>query len=123
MPSDQLWLDAKLEKAQQHALEQKIPLAAVTCILPDEYDQKLPNLRVLEVTLNRYDLPLIVLIGTEAATLPSLVKHTKPVYVYGHGGGTAAKQVDLKPHPYMWPGIVIKTNELKKIVDKDAYLC
>lgn len=123
MPSDQLWLDAKLEAAQQHALKEKIPLATVACILPEEYDQKLPNLLATEVLLSRYNLPLITLIGTEASTLPSLVKHTKPVHVYGHGGGLAGKRVDLKPHPYEWPGIVIKTDELKKIVDKNNYMC
>lgn len=123
IPSDRLWLDAKLEKAQRHALEQKVPLAAVTCILPDEYNYKLPSLQALELALHRYELPLIVLIGTEAATLPSLVKHTKPLHVYGHGGEPAGKRVDLRPHPYKWPGIVIKTDELKKIVDRDAYMC
>lgn len=123
MPSDQLWLDAKLEKAQQHALEQKAPLATVACILPDEYSQKLPSLKALEVALDRYQLPLIVLIGTEAATLPSLVRHTKPLHVYGHGGGPAGGRINLRHHPYKWPGIVIKTDELKKIVDKDAYMC
>lgn len=123
LPSDQLWCDPKLSVAQQHALKLKTPLAAVTCVLPDTYGEKLPSLRILEATLDRYQIPLIVLIGTEAATLPSLVKHTKPVHVYGHGGEPAGKSVDLKPHPYKWPGIVIRIDELKKIVDKEAYMC
>lgn len=123
IPAERLWIDAKLEKAQQHALEQRLPLAVITCILPKQYGGKLPMLQALETQLSRYQLPLIVLIGTEAATLPSLVKHAKPVHVYGHGGDAAGKRVTLQPHPYAWPGVVIKTGELKKIVDKNDYMC
>jgi hypothetical protein len=123
MPSDRLWLDAKLETAQQDALKQRLPLATVTCIVPEDYIQKLQQLHVIESQLEKYNIPLIVLIGTEATTLPSLVKHSKPVHVYGHGSERAGKPVSLQPHPHKWPGIVIKTDELKKIVDKDAYMC
>lgn len=123
MPHDRPWLDAKFETAQLDALKRKLPLAAVVCIEPEQYSGKLPYLQAIEKKLGEYGLPLIVLIGSEAKTLPSLVKHSRPTYVYGHGGGGAGGTVKLQNHPYKWPGIVIKTNELKIIVDKKDYMC
>lgn len=123
MPADKLWLDAKLEKAQQHALDEKVPLAVAACILPDEYDEKLVMLQMVEMQLAKHNIPLITLIGTEQGTLPPLVKHSQPIHVYGHGGGLLGGGIELQDHPYKWPGIVINAKELKKIVDKKAYMC
>lgn len=123
MPSEGLWLDPKFTVAQADALKQKLPLAAVTCIEPGEYSTKLTQLLILEKQLEKHEIPLIVLVGTEAATLPSLVKHTQPVYVYGHGGEGPGNSLVIKTHPYKWPGIVIKVKELAKIVDKNEYMC
>lgn len=123
MPHDRPWLDAKFEIAQQDALKRKLPLAVVICIEPEHYGDKLPYLQAIEKKLGEHGLPLIVLIGSEAKTLPALVKHSKPVHVYGHGGGMAGAAVKLQNYPYKWPGIVIKTSELKIIVDKKDYMC
>ena len=122
MPADRLYFDAKLEVAQQHALDEKLPLAAVTCVPPEQYVGSFMELKMLEMALAQKGIPLITLVGTEAATLPSLVKHTKPVHVYGQGDAPAG-QASLQSHPYKWPGVVIKTEELKKIVDKNEYMC
>lgn len=122
IPSDQLYFDAKLEEAQRHALGMKLPLAAVTCMPPERYTDSFIELKMLETALAQKGVPLITLVGTEAATLPSLVKHTKPVHVYGQGDGLAGR-ANLQEHPYKWPGVVIKTEELKKIVDKNEYMC
>ena len=121
MPADRVWLDAGFERAQADALKKRLPLAAVTCIPADIYTERLPMLQKLESTLEPYSVPLITLIGTEAATLPSLVKHARPVHVYGHKA--EGEMVKIVSHPYKWPGIVIKTDELKKIVDKNEYMC
>ncbi len=119
--ADKLWLEAGLERAQKDALVQRLPLAVVTCVEPEAFNTKLPYLQQLEKTLDSHNLPLIVLIGTQAATLPSLVKHARPVQVYGQGSG--AGNVALTRHPYAWPGVVIKTKELKVIVDNKNYMC
>jgi hypothetical protein len=123
LPADKLWLDGKLERAQRHALKEQLPLAAVTCIIPELYQEKLPSLQTLEGMLGRYNLPFLVLIGSEAETLPTLVKHVRPVHVYGHGGGRENIADKLQNHPYEWPGTVINTEQLKKMVDKNNHMC
>lgn len=123
LSADRLWLDSRLEEAQADAIKRQLPLAAVVCVKPEHYTEKLPQLQHIEMQLEKHGLPLIVLIGTEAATLPSLVKHARPAYVYGHGSETIGRPVKLARHPYAWPGVVIKTGELKQIVDKNTFMC
>lgn len=121
MPSDMIWLDSKLEKAQQHALKGKLPLAVVTCILPAQYSEMRLHLLSIETALSAYGIPFVILLGGEAQVLPTFVKNVRPVHVYGHGGDRSGS-VRLTPHPYKWLGSVIQTKELQKIVDKQTHM-
>ena len=119
LPSDKLWLDSKLEKAQRHALESKVPLAVVTCIRPDIYTEKHLLLASLEAALAPYNIPLIALLGSESDVLPDFVKSARPLHVYGHGGGGPGP-VRLVDHPYAWSKNVIPVDQLQKVIDKNA---
>lgn len=116
-----LWLDSKLEKAQRHALESKVPIAVVTCLRPDAYADKRLLLASLEAVLAPYDIPLVTLIGSEAEALPAFVKNTRPLHVYGHGGGNPGP-VRLDIHPYTWVDSVIPVAQLQKLIDKNTVM-
>lgn len=119
LPSDMLWLDAKLEGAQRHALKEKLPLAVVSCLTAKEYNEHRPVLLALEATLSRYNMPFIVLLGKEKEVLADFVKTTRPAYVYGHGGAQAGR-VKLVEHPHKWMSATLPINELQKLIDKNA---
>lgn len=121
LPSDMLWLDSKLEKAQRHALESKVPFAVVTCIGPGAYAKKRLLLSSLEATLAPYNIPFITLLGSESSELPDLVKKARPLHVYGHGGGSPGF-VSLSIHPYPWTGSVIQVAQMQKLIDKNPFM-
>ena len=118
-----LSLDIQFEHAQTDALERKLPFAVVACVPAIDYTHKLKQLQAIEKTLAAYDIPLIVLVGEETTVISSIIKHANPVKVYGQSIESDQTEIKIYHHPFEWPGIVIKTDELKKIVDKNEYMC
>lgn len=75
--------------AQQQALELKLPLAVVFCLLPktghrshEHYRWMLDGLRGVESDLAKFNIPFMMLIGDPLSRLKSLFHHTDPATIY-----------------------------------------
>lgn len=71
--------------AQKIALDNQLPLAVVFCLQPatkwrsrEQYKFMLEGLKQIEHTLQKYDIPLIMLLGDPKETLSAIAHHTKP---------------------------------------------
>jgi deoxyribodipyrimidine photo-lyase len=75
--------------AQKHALRLDVPLAVVFCLdarrnnrALEHYEFMIQGLRHVELSLNKLNIPFIMLIGDTAERLSGIVYHINPVVVY-----------------------------------------
>jgi len=75
--------------AQKHAVEMKLPLAVVFCLYPksgnrarEHYDFMLKGLFEVESTLNKLSIPFMLVMGSPAKTILSVINHTSPTAIY-----------------------------------------
>lgn len=75
--------------AQQTALQLKLPLAVVFCLLPstgnrsqEQYRWMLQGLGEVEKNLNMLSIPFMALIGDPKQTLGGMIHHTNPAAIY-----------------------------------------
>lgn len=78
-----------LLQAQKTAIEHKLPLAVVFCLLPktgyrarEHYQWMLAGLRQVESDLNSFNIPFMLLLGDPLERLNALFHHTEPAAVY-----------------------------------------
>lgn len=131
-----------LVAAQKRALELRAPLAVVFCA-PHTFltgtSPQLQKVSELESILNTLSIPLMVVVGKASDSLAAVTYHTNPAVVYfdhdpllpplslsGLFMRSAAftsvtiaslkggQDKTLEPHPYIWPGVIIKIADLLK---------
>lgn len=111
----------QLAALQQVAARARLPLAVVQVVprLPEE----LQPLRQLETRLQRYNIPLIILVGESIKVLPAALNHWQPGLVtfeavsYPNGLPVALPAaLPLVYHPYGWPGRVQTIDQLAEIL-------
>lgn len=115
---------AALALAQQFALEQGLPFAIVHCLEiqePEKQVQRLGEFRELETSLQKYQIPLMVLIGERDKVLPWMGGHVKPVRIFTQDDGVGDNT--LQKHPITWPGRVMTIAELQALVSGDQTYC
>lgn len=78
-----------LLQAQALAIEHKVPLAVVFCLLTktgyrsyEQYQWMLSGLREIETKLGTYNIPFIILLGDPKETLTGMLHHTNPIGIY-----------------------------------------
>ncbi|MEI7632103.1 MAG: hypothetical protein WCJ60_02170 [bacterium] len=137
----------KLVIAQKTALDNKLPIAVVYFVSLSSINNStkegikaLKNLISNETMLNKFNIPLMVIIGDIKDKLHSLMHHTQPKAVYFNNVTTAKDQQELtalfsnselifldnfdqkvmplQKHLIDWKGPVIPINDLIKIIDK-----
>jgi len=110
--------------AQNFALEQKLPLAVVYCLEeqnPVRQVELLGGFRELETSLQKYNIPMMVLIGERDKVLPWMGGHVKPVRIFTEAD--TPEQGRLQKHPITWPGRVMTIAELQAMVSGDQSYC
>lgn len=121
-------------EAQALALKLSLPIAVVYCC---ERPENLETLAKIESTLDKYGIPLLVLLGNPKQRLPMLFRHVAPLMVYAdtqpnahivdllEGKLKVVKDSSRKlvVHPFSWPGIVMKVADLKPLIEAGVEGC
>ncbi len=77
-----------LLRAQQYALEHRLPLAVVFCLravtgrAKEHYEWMLTGLKGIEKTLNAHNLPFMLLVGNPTEKFAALVHHVRPAAIF-----------------------------------------